>query len=84
VAVYLAFALGADSVVVEGSLVGVLAWGKKELSCRSVIKVARARPERSSVTVIADLTSEGVVFARSPRLLSVKESKRLCRKIKRR
>jgi len=83
-AIYLGYALGKEAPVRTGSLDEVLVWGRDELIKRDVIKVARARSERASVKVIADLTREGFTFAKAPRVLSLRESKKLCRKARER
>ena len=83
-AIYLGYGLGKNAPVILGSLDDVLVWGRDEMVSRDLIKVARARSERASVKVIADLTRDGLIFAKAPRVLSFSESKKLCRKARER
>lgn len=79
-AIYLGYTLGKRAPVITGSFDDVIAWSNDVLLTHSVIKISRARSERASVKVIGDITSEGLNFVRTPRVLSHGESRKLCRK----
>jgi hypothetical protein len=80
-AIYLGYTLGNAAPAMTGSLDDVVLWGKRMLIRYSIVKIARARSERSSVIIIADLTSDGISFLRTPRVLHHSQAKRLCRKV---
>ena len=80
-AIYLGYTLGNEAPAMTGSLDDVVLWGKRMLTRYSIVKIARARSERSSVIIVADLTSDGISFLRIPRVLNREQAKGLCRKV---
>lgn len=80
-AIYLGYTLGNKAPAMTGSLHDVVVWGKRRLIEYSVVKIARARSEGSSVIIIGDLTSDGISFLKTPRILHHAQAKRLCRKV---
>jgi|GEM_PF-1821472 hypothetical protein len=79
-AIYLGFTMIKDDPVMTGSLDDVLAWGSDMLTTNQVVKIARARSERASVKIVADMTSEGVCFVRTPRVLPFYKANKLCQR----
>jgi hypothetical protein len=79
-AVYIAFKNLKGHDVKAGSIDQVLLWAASVIGKNSVIKIARAGTEGKSLKIIADYTSEGLFYARSPRLLSKGVSKKLCQR----
>jgi len=68
-----------NSSAKAGSVDEVIFWGRELLEQHQVIKIARVHAGPLCIKVIADLTDEGVIFARTPRRIPQKEAKVLCR-----
>lgn len=79
-AIYLGFTTIKDDPVMTGSLDDVLAWCNDMLMTSQIVKIARARPERASVKIVAEMSSEGVCFVRTPRVLPFYKANKLCQR----
>ena len=67
---YIGFVSGKALVAREGSFRQVVDWGQSILDDYPIVKIARVRTDLPSARVIADLTKEGISYARTPRSLS--------------
>lgn len=76
---YIGFVTNKRLLAKEGSFYQVVDWGQSILEDNPVIKIARLRPDGPSCKVIADLTREGITYARTPRRISRSGAKKLCR-----
>jgi hypothetical protein len=76
---YIGFVSDKTLVAREGSFRQVVDWGQSILDDYPVVKIARVRTDLPSARVIADLTMDGITYAKTPRRISYSGAKKLCR-----
>ena len=76
---YIAFVTKKQLLTKEGSIDQVVTWGRVVLAENAVVKIGRVSSGLVSIKIIADLTKEGISYARTPRCLPHHVAKKLCR-----